>query len=97
MKHFEEKELDRIMRLSGLSLSEEERELLFSDLSRIVPYIERIAELGEEKEPENSFPESLGKALLREDEEEESNLSEEILSSAPARLESTFTVPRTVE
>ena len=96
MEHFEEKELDRILRLSGLSLSKEERELLFSDLSRIVPYMERISKFGEE-EPENSFSETTGNALFREDEEEESILSEEILQSAPARLESTFTVPRTVE
>ena len=97
MEHFEEKELDRIMRLSGLSLSNEERELLFSDLSRIVPYIERITELEEEKEPDSFSSESTEKALLRDDVEEESVLSEQILQCAPARLESTFTVPRTVE
>lgn len=97
MEHFEEKELERIMRLSGLSLSEEERELLFSDLSRIVPYIERITEFAEKAEPEDKDPESSGNALLREDVEEECILSEAILQNAPARLDSTFTVPRTVE
>ena len=85
------------MRLSGLSLSEEERELLFSDLSRIVPYIERITGFAEKAEPEDKDPESSGNALLREDEEEESILSEAILQNAPARLDSAFTVPRTVE
>ena len=84
------------MRLSGLSLSEEERELLFSDLSRIVPYMERISKFGED-EPENTFSKTTGNALLREDVEEECILSEAILQNAPARLDSTFTVPRTVE
>ena len=37
--------LERIARLSGLTLSEEEKDILFSDLSRIVPYMERISEL----------------------------------------------------
>ena len=45
MDRSSEKELERIARLSGLTLSEEEKDILFSDLSRIVPYMERISEL----------------------------------------------------
>lgn len=45
MDHTTEKALERVARLSGLSLSEEEKEILFSDLSHIIPYMERITGL----------------------------------------------------
>ena len=45
MDRSREEEMERIARLSGLQLSEEEKEILFSDLGRIVPYMERICAL----------------------------------------------------
>ena len=48
MDHTTEKALERVARLSGLSLSEEEKEILFSDLSHIIPYMERITGLDTE-------------------------------------------------
>ncbi len=49
MDHSTEKALERVARLSGLSLSEEEKEILFSDLSHIIPYMERITGLDTEE------------------------------------------------
>lgn len=49
MDHTTEKALERVARLSGLSLSEEEKEILFSDLSHIIPYMERITGLDTEE------------------------------------------------
>ena len=93
MTKFSEEELNRIARLSGLSLSDEEKEILYSDLARIVPYMERITELKTEgvEEPD---PEEIS---LREDEALDSGLSEAILQKAPKSEDGTFTVPRAVE
>lgn len=106
-----EKALERVARLSGLTLSEGEKEVLFSDLSHIIPYMERITEMdtdgaaagisSPEAEaagyPEESgFPKN-GEMLLREDEEADSGLSSSILSSAPETDGDMFCVPKAVE
>ena len=93
MDRANQEEMERIARLSGLSLSEKEKEVLFSDLARIVPYMERITELDTEgaEEPD---PEEMS---LREDEALDSGLSGAILKQAPKSEDGTFTVPRTVE
>ncbi|MBO4495404.1 MAG: Asp-tRNA(Asn)/Glu-tRNA(Gln) amidotransferase subunit GatC [Clostridiales bacterium] len=99
MERIRNEELERIARLAGLSLSDEEKELLFSDLSRIVPYMERIAELDLSLENEddaavNSISEE---TFLREDRAETSDISDKILAQAPLSKDGLFTVPRTVE
>ena len=99
MERIRNEELERIARLAGLSLSEEEKVILFSDLSRIVPYMERIAELdlslgNEDETAANSISE---KTILREDLAEISGISEKILAQAPLTKDGMFTVPKTVE
>ena len=93
MTKFSEEELNRIARLSGLSLSDEEKEILHRDLVRIVPYMERITELDTEG-AEEPAPEEMS---LREDESQDSGLSGAILDQAPKSKDGTFTVPRAVE
>ena len=95
MDRSSEKELERIARLSGLTLSEEEKDILFSDLARIVPYMERISELdtsGAEDAPEDTDNE----ALFREDTEKAPSLASEILDQAPQAKDGMFNVPRIV-
>ena len=99
MERIRNEELERIARLAGLSLSDEEKELLCSDLSRIVPYMERIAELdlsfdSEDDAAGKSNPEE---TFLREDRSALSDISEKILAQAPLSKDGMFTVPRTVE
>lgn len=86
-------EMERIARLSGLSLSEEEKELLFTDLARIVPYMERISELDTSEVDES--PE--GAIGLRDDEEVISPIAAGITSLSPSAKDGMFTVPRAVE
>ncbi len=93
MDRANQEEMERIARLAGLSLSEEEKEILFSDLARIVPYMERITELDTEGSEEPD-PEEMS---LREDESRDSGLSEAILKKAPKTVDGMFSVPRTVE
>ena len=95
MDRSSEKELERIARLSGLTLSEEEKDILFSDLARIVPYMERISELdtsGAEDAPEDTDNE----APFREDTEKAPSLASEILEQAPQAKDGMFNVPRIV-
>ena len=96
MEHSSEKELERIARLAGLSLSEEEKDILFADMSRIVPYMERISELDTavDAEPEGTEEEP---AVFREDEDRVSDLSAKILEQAPSVRNGMFTVPKTIE
>ena len=105
MTQFSEDELNRIARLSGLSLSEKEKEILYRDLMRIVPYMERISELDTNpdsfaKAPvgvKSAGPDEVCEDVLREDVAVESGISEAILRQAPKSTDGMFTVPRTVE
>lgn len=95
MDHSTGKELERIARLAGLTLSEEEKDILFTDLSRIVPYMERVAELGPGERIGSEDSDMT--MTLREDEECVSGISEKIVEQAPLARDGMFTVPRTVE
>jgi len=88
--------LERIARLSGLTLSEEEKDILFSDLSRIVPYMERISELDTSVADAVSDDISDNEALFREDTEKAPSLASEILKQAPQAKDGMFHVPRIV-
>jgi len=96
MDRSSEKELERIARLSGLTLSEEEKDILFSDLSRIVPYMERISELDTSVADAVSDDISDNEALFREDTEKAPSLASEILEQAPQAKDGMFNVPRIV-
>ena len=96
MDRSSEKELERIARLSGLTLSDEEKDILFSDLSRIVPYMERISELDTSVADAVSDDISDNEALFREDTEKAPSLASEILEQAPQAKDGMFNVPRIV-
>lgn len=96
MDRSSEKELERIARLSGLTLSEEEKDILFSDLSRIVPYMERISELDTSVADAVSDDISDNEALFRDDEEKAPSLASEIVKQAPQAKDGMFHVPRIV-
>ena len=87
-----EEEMGRIARLSGLQLSDKEKEILFSDLGKIVPYMERICAL----DTSSAKKPPLSEAELRPDEAEESTLAAEILKQAPQADDGMFTVPKIV-
>ena len=91
----EVEELERIERLSGLSLSEEEKKILYPDMRRIIEYMERITNLPTEEGAAVSEP--AGDMPLREDIAEEATLAPEILKQAPEAGDGMFSVPRTVE
>lgn len=106
MDRSSEKELERIARLSGLTLSKEEKDILFSDLGRIVPYMERISELDTSgagkfsgsiaSDESGSIGDSDYEDLFRDDEEKAPSLASEIVKQAPQAKDGMFHVPRIV-
>ena len=97
MDRSSENEMERIARLSGLKLSEEEKDILFSDLSRIVPYMERISELDtSEAEDAQDVGFSGNEDLFRDDTEKAPSLASEIVNQAPQAKDGMFHVPRIV-
>ena len=87
-----EEEMGRIARLSGLQLSDKEKEILFSDLGRIVHYMERICAL----DTSSAKKPPLSEAELREDEETISPIVSNILEQAPQAEDGMFSVPKIV-
>ncbi len=100
MDRSSEKELERIARLSGLTLSEEEKDILFSDLGRIVPYMERISELDTSCAGDTGFDadgdDPCNAELFRDDEEKAPSLASVIIEQAPEAKDGMFHVPRIV-
>ena len=102
MQKSDSENISRLSRLSGLSLSEEEKEILSEDLSRILPYMERISELKMSDEPELcpeecAEPEGPNGFPFREDEAYISDVSGKIRSCSQNMTDGMFTVPKTVE
>jgi len=95
MQKSDSENISRLSRLSGLSLSEEEKEILSEDLSRILPYMERVSELQMTDacpDPEETYVSS-----FREDEAYISDVSGKIRSCSQNMSDGMFTVPKTVE
>lgn len=107
MAQMNEDKLTRIARLSGLSLSDEEKTVLAADMARIVPYMERITALDtsladecEEEDPAKAPASQVTVSdgvSLRTDAAVDAGLTERILSAAPAREGDAFSVPQAVE
>lgn len=98
MEQMNEDKLARIARLSGLSLSEKEKEILASDMARIVPYMERITKLDTSAVSESAETEQVPEEMpLREDVAVDAGLAEAILAEAPVHGPDAFVVPQAVE
>ena len=82
--------------LSCLTLSNEEKQRISSDLRKILGYMERLGELDTDGVPERSHPFDNVNAF-RNDEAAVSFDRELILKNAPARDERMFIAPKAVE
>lgn len=82
--------------LSCLTLTDEERQRLSGDLSKILSYMERLGELDTEHIPERSHPFDSVNAF-RDDVAQVSFDSELILKNAPNRNDAMIIAPKTVE
>jgi aspartyl-tRNA(Asn)/glutamyl-tRNA(Gln) amidotransferase subunit C len=92
----DERTMERVEALSGLSLSPEERRHLRADLSRILDYFQKLQELPtEDVPPFTPLPGQVN--AWREDEPRASVSPEEAMANAPAARDGYFFVPPVFE
>ena len=90
------KTVDHVARLVRLDLSEEERERMQAELTKILGHAEKIQALDLEGIEPTSHSVPLSN-VLRPDEVGECLDREEVLASAPAAEDGRFRVPRIIE
>ncbi len=89
-------EVEHIAHLARLRLTEEEKELYSSQLSKILDYIEKLNELDTTEVDPTSHVIPL-KNVFREDVLGESLPVDEALSNAPQREDSFYKVPKIID
>ncbi|MDP2922202.1 MAG: Asp-tRNA(Asn)/Glu-tRNA(Gln) amidotransferase subunit GatC [Candidatus Omnitrophota bacterium] len=88
--------VEYVANLARIQVSEEEKEFLSGQLSKILGYIDKLKELDVEKvEPMRGL--HLEKNIFRKDEVRISGLNEDILKNAPSREGDYFKVPKIIE
>lgn len=85
----------RIATLANLALTEAEEETLAGELSQILGYIEKLSAVDVTSVPPTAAPPAAGN--LREDVLIPSLTAEQALANAPARVLTTFAVPKILE
>ena len=85
--------MENIEILAKLSMSEDEREEMRTELEKILDYVEKLNELDTENVEAAShiFP-----LVFREDEVTNGDAQEEMLANAPVKKEGQYQVPKTV-
>ena len=89
-------DVDRVAVLSRLELSEDAKDAMAEQLSRVLDYMEKLDELDTEGVEPMSHPGELHN-VFREDEPRESLGADRALANAPDRSSSFFRVPRVIE
>ena len=86
----------KIAKLCRVKVEEQEIEELSSQLSAILDWVEQLKEVNTDNiEPLSNV--SLSTLPLREDKESSKDISKDVLSNAPEKLENYFVVPKVVE
>lgn len=91
--HFDEKELDKLTKLSRINCTEAEKRDLFTSLSTILSYVEQLDELDLKDVAPCHHIVSQVKNTLREDEPKETLSREEFLANSPAHISGMIRVP----
>jgi aspartyl-tRNA(Asn)/glutamyl-tRNA(Gln) amidotransferase subunit C len=87
------REIERLARLARITLDDEETDGLASDLTAILAYLRKLAEVSEAG-AEVAAPNA---ATLRDDRVEDSLPAQSGLAGAPQRIAGGFGVPRVIE
>jgi aspartyl-tRNA(Asn)/glutamyl-tRNA(Gln) amidotransferase subunit C len=96
MPIIDKKTIEHVALLARLEMSEEEKELLVSQLGDILTYIEKLKELDTSRVEPMAFA-TATKNVFREDQPRPSLNLEEALKNAPERLQDFFKVPKVIE
>ncbi|MCM8756554.1 MAG: Asp-tRNA(Asn)/Glu-tRNA(Gln) amidotransferase subunit GatC [Candidatus Omnitrophica bacterium] len=92
----DKKTVDYVANLARIEISEEEKEYLLPQLSKILEYIDKLKELDVSKvEPtRGAFSEE---NILREDRVKSSEVFKDILKNAPSQYNNLFKIPQVLE
>ena len=90
------KDVEHVAKLARLGLTEEEKNTLTEQLSKILEYAETINKLNTEKVPPTAHPISM-KNVLREDKVDPCKDPKPIIVNAPEEEDNMFSVPRILE
>ena len=86
----------KIAKLCRIKISEQETEEFSTQLSSILDWVEQLNEVDTDNvEPLNNV--SMSKLPLRKDTEKSKDISKDVLSNAPEKIENYFVVPKVVE
>ena len=97
MSHFDETDLNKLMKLSRIDCSEQEKQKLISSLSRVVSYINLLSEVDTEGvAPCNHILETLAN-VTREDEVGPTLSRETFLANAPSHVGGMVKVPTVIK
>ena len=92
----DKKIVEYVANLARIKVSEEEKEFLSDQLSKILSYVDKLKELNVEKaEPLRGL--HLENNIFRPDEVKASNLTDEILKNAPQKEGNYFKIPKVIE
>jgi aspartyl-tRNA(Asn)/glutamyl-tRNA(Gln) amidotransferase subunit C len=89
-------EVEHVAALARLELSEQEKELLTSQLSNILTYVEKLNELDTKGVEPTAHVLDI-KNVMRDDVPEESLSQERALANAPERAAGHYKVPKIIE
>lgn len=93
MSHFNEKDLLKLMKLSKIECSQEEKDRFHTALSRVVNYIDQLTEVDTEGvAPCNHILETITN-VMREDETGETLSRDTFLANAPSHVGGMVRVP----
>lgn len=97
MSHFDENDLQKLMKLSRIECSNEEKEKFYKALSRVVTYMDQLSEVNTEGiAPCNHILETISN-VTREDETGEVLPRETFLANAPSHVGGMVRVPPIVK
>jgi aspartyl-tRNA(Asn)/glutamyl-tRNA(Gln) amidotransferase subunit C len=92
----EKKEVDYVAKLAKIDISDEEKDLLGAQLSKILDYIDKLKELDVEGlEPMREIHPT--RNVFRKDCAKKSSARERILDNAPLRQGDYFKIPKVIE
>ncbi len=91
-----EKDIEKVGKLSRLKLTREEKELYLKQLSGILEFMEQLKELDTDDVLPTFYPVTI-KSVWRKDCVTDSLSQEEALDNAPAKERGYFKVPRIIE
>lgn len=90
--------VEKVARLAQLTIPEEDKEKLASELSNIIGFVEQLGEVDTSGvEPIANVLELETDAPLREDTITDGDAPDRVLSNAPDRVQDFFAVPKVVE